>query len=533
MKNHATTKKFSFGHFILLLITVCFSVVLLALGVRGLPGNPTSSELVSDYWMKDGPFELSPERGRYGLMYSVMEDNSFVFSDDIAAFTSPDNAMRADGKVVSLFAPAVSYFLIPGYLVGKQFSLAQVGASSVILVFALINMLLIRTIAIRLGAHPIAATVGALAFLFATPAFAYAASIYQHHISTFLILASLYLLIRFKGLWSLLLIWLLVALSIPVDYPNFFLLFPIAIYAGLRLFIVEDMKEKLLIRFRFLGLLTLITAIIPIALFLAYNNAAYGNPFQLSGTLQTVQQAQRSQQQNELIETEQSKALEGLKDEKAPEIKKTAVGFFRSRLLFSGFYTHFVSPDRGILFFTPVMFFGIAGIIFALKRREGIFGVLLAVIGANVLLYSMWGDPYGGWAFGSRYLIPTYAVSSIFIALALTKLKRSNLFILSFFIILAFSIAVNALGAVTTNMNPPQVEAEGLSKQTGKVEKYTFERNFDFLIEEGSKSYIYRTYLAQNMLATDYYLFVSMPLVAFTGMLLVWLRVLGAQRRES
>jgi hypothetical protein len=178
---------------ILFLILILFISGVLTVSLRGLPGNPTVPELNLKTWKENGPFELSPERGRFALTYSIVEDKSFYFSKSIAGFASPDVGIQ-NGHYVSLFAPLLSFIAIPGYLIGKYFGASQVGTFAVISLFALFNFFLIRAIAIRLGSNKIAATLGALVFLFATPAFSYAVNLYQHHLSTFLILLSIWAL---------------------------------------------------------------------------------------------------------------------------------------------------------------------------------------------------------------------------------------------------------------------------------------------------------------------------------------------------
>src|SRR3990167_9827779 len=102
-------------------LLILFCTVILALGIRGLSGNPTAEELNSFQWKDSGPLELSPERGRFALLYSIVEDNSLQFSLPIARFATPDLGLSPDGKYVSLFAPAVSFIAIPGYVIGKYF----------------------------------------------------------------------------------------------------------------------------------------------------------------------------------------------------------------------------------------------------------------------------------------------------------------------------------------------------------------------------------------------------------------------------
>src|SRR3972149_11956450 len=85
-------------------LMLLFCVLVLGFSLRGYMGVPSEKELGSSYWKENGPFELSPERGRFALAYSVMEEGNLYFSENIAKFASPDIA-QANGKYVSIFAP--------------------------------------------------------------------------------------------------------------------------------------------------------------------------------------------------------------------------------------------------------------------------------------------------------------------------------------------------------------------------------------------------------------------------------------------
>jgi hypothetical protein len=93
----------------------------------------------------------------------------------------------------------------------------------------------------------------------------------------------------------------------------------------------------------------------------------------------------------------------------------------------------------------------------------------------------MWGDPWGGWAFGSRYLIPTYALLAFGLAFALSRWRYRLVILLLFVPLFTFSLWVNTLGAVTSLANPPEVQVLSLEKQSGHEQKYTFMRNWEFL----------------------------------------------------
>jgi hypothetical protein len=498
------------------LITLAFFLfccLIMSLTLRGNSGNPDAGALNTPAWTSEGPLELSPDRGRFALLYSVVEDKSVKFSISLARFATPDLAVNKNGEYVSLFAPGVSFLAIPGYVIGRYFGASQVGAFAIIALVAVFNMLLIRAISMRLGASAAAASIGAGTFAFATPAFAYAVSFYQHHISVFLILLSIYCLLRWNNWWSAALVWILCGFSITVDYPNLFLMLPVGLYALGRIFFIDsgNSESKLRLNFNPLRLLSLFAIIVPVMFFLWFNNASYADPFQLSGTLPRVEALDAAGKPVDSSDIEE--------DIQSNPNKKQAINFFKTRHLLNGFYTHLFSPDRGIIIFAPVIIIGLFGIFFIYKVDPDIANVLLAILGIDILLYSMWGDPYGGWAFGSRYLIPAYGLLGIGISFVLTRWKRNMMFLLIFFGILTYSSWVNTLGALTSNANPPKVEILDLEKKTGRVQKYTYARNLDYLKKDGSKSFAYREIFESRMDSEQYFRIVFMLIAIFNFIL--------------
>lgn len=482
--------------FIFLLVVI----FILALGIRGLPGNVSEADLSSPAWTEFGPFELSPERGRFALTYSVIENKSYSFSPYLAQFAAPDVGYK-DGKYVSLFAPAISYLIIPGYLLGKSFALSQVGAFAVIALFALVNFQLIRLITKKLGAAPNAANLAALTFLFATPAFAYAVSIYQHHTSTFLVLASLYLLLRKPSVLNTALIWFLCAAAIPIDYPNLFFLFPLGLYSLGRLIAIKISNTNFSINFNFRYLIALIGIVPPLLFFLWFNQVSYGSPTQFSGTVTQVKQIGS----DGLPAQTQSTATDSAKLAQAGSEKRSAIRFFNTRATLNGLYELWLSSDRGVITFTPVILLGFFGIYLLYKTGHRFTILMLGVIAGNVALYSMWGDVYGGWAFGSRYLIPTYAILAIGLGLALSKWRKSILFTILFLVLFIYSSGVGILGALTSSANPPKAEILGLEQLTGRAEKYSWDRNWQYLTTQGSKSVVYNSLVSSKLSAESYF----------------------------
>jgi hypothetical protein len=266
-------------------------------------------------------------------------------------------------------------------------------------------------------------------------------------------------------------------------------------------------KKIIQVNFNLLKPFALIAVIPPLLFFLWFNKTSYGSAFRLSGTIPRV------------VEIEGDKPLfyraseeKNVSENELGELeKKTAAGFFETRNIINGLYVHILSLDRGIVFYAPVILLGLMGMIIYGKKKN--ITVFWAIVGVNIILYSMWGDPWGGWAFGSRYLIPTYAVLSIFTPFVLSKLRKDIFLISIVLVLISYSVVVNSLGALTTIANPPEIEAQSLSEISGREEKFTFERNMDLLLENSSKSFVYNQFLKDSIYVWEYYYLVTLPIL--------------------
>lgn len=78
-------------------------------------------------------------------------------------------------------------------------------------------------------------------------------------------------------------------------------------------------------------------------------------------------------------------------------------------------------------------------------------------------------------------------------------------------------------GAITSNANPPEHEVLSIEALSGRVEKYTAERNWDYLRESGSKSFLYRAWVHRYVSAEQYYWGIVVLLVFGSGLLFVGL----------
>jgi hypothetical protein len=166
---------------------------------------------------------------------------------------------------------------------------------------------------------------------------------------------------------------------------------------------------------------------------------------------------------------------------------------------------------------------GLLGIYFASKAGARLAPLMVAVIGANLLLYSMWGDPWGGWAFGSRYLIPSYAILSIFLGYLLAKFNKNILLFIIFTLLCFYSVDINTIGALSTSAVPPKVQVLELEKVSGIVQKYNHERGLDLLKNGKSKSFVYNTYLSNTISALDYYKIITGSILVLISSQLLFL----------
>ncbi len=498
--------------------TILFCSLVLALSVKGIPGSPVGTDLVDPVWNETGPLEPSIEGGRFALLYSLVENKSFEFSEEVALLATPDLGYR-NGKYVSLFAPGASIIAIPGYILGKMVGLSQVGSFAVIALFALLNVYLIKKIAVHLGANSLASTIAALTFLFATPAFSYASTFYQHHISTFFILLSVFILIRFNTIASFIAIWIIYGIAFIVDYPNLIMMLPIAVFAVSKMLLIAKTNSKVNISYSIPKILTLLSVVLPLIFLFWYNQNANGGPLKLSGTLDRVMSFDT--EGIPLLGSDLVKEALEKKTLSAPP-DSSFFSAFLNKYSINGLYVHFLSPDRGMIIYTPIMLFGIFSLFKHIKKWNKNIVLLVCIAAFNIIVYSMWDDPQGGWAFGSRYLIPTYAVLSVFIAFLLTKFKKNALFLVLFFAVLSYSIGVNTLGAVSSTSNPPKHEALALEKQYKKPQKYTYFRNVDQLKSGDSKAFVYRAFANNYLSAWDYYANIVILLVVSFGFLLTY-----------
>jgi hypothetical protein len=181
-----------------------------------------------------------------------------------------------------------------------------------------------------------------------------------------------------------------------------------------------------------------------------YNQINFGSWKSLSGSLTSYQTIQ---EEKLLSNKNGDNIIKKIAESKNP------VGFFTEKRFVHGLQTLTTSDERGIFYFYPIFILAIPGLIYLLKKPTAETATMIASVGILIFLYSSWGDPWGGWAFGPRYLIPATSFLSLFI----TNWVSQSVYIMAKKILLlmlfGFSSAVALLGSLTTNSVPPAVEA--------------------------------------------------------------------------
>lgn len=489
--------------FILTTLTVLLVISLYGATLRGRLGNPSASSIDNELSQSGAAFETSQERSRYALILALVNNHRLDLGE-YASMGTPDIG-RVGDKYYSFFPPATSILAIPLYLLGVQLGAAQIWTFLISTLFAALTMLVLYRLSLRLKLAGATALFVALAFGFATNAWGYSVTLYAHLLSAFALVGGVALASHRNFTWAKSLgVWLLYAFAIFVDFPNIFAFFPIALVAGLRSFQLVTTKTRFTLSLR-------PTLLIGVLLFLAamcgygyYNYHYFGHPLKLSNTIDRVKDLK--------VVTNSS-----------PEVKNLSAAHALSpRKLIVGLTSFSVSHDRGLLIYTPVALLFVFGLASLLKRSN--LSLKLLLIGVpltNLLTYSMFGDPYGGWAFGSRYMIAILPELLVIAGLGLdyfarhaNRLLRVGVLVV-YSLVTLYSAGMSLLAPLTTNVIPPTIEAGTFAL----ADDYRIP--LEMLRLSHLNSFVYNRYLSTTLTGQEYYYLIYIPL-ALVLLLLIW-----------
>lgn len=446
---------------------------LLSLGIKGKKDlthyqNTKSTEL-------SGPFEASNSTARYALTEAMIDNHSFTLNPIEAKFASPDMTTYK-GKALSIFTPGVSFIGAPFYAFGKLFGLAQIFTYLSVTISALLNAILIYILARKIGTSKIASYISAVAFLFATNALPYAFGFTQHHFGLTIILLSVLNTMQKRNIINNFVLGILFSIGLMLDIPNSFLLLPVGLYVLSKHFSFTKSAKSIKVSFK-TALTGIIIGLIPfIILFGIYN-------YQTTGSYTKIAQLIGRQDDNT-----PSKPIVKTNDYD----KKYALN---TRNELQGLYILGLSDERSWLWYSPIVFFGFLGLYISYHKKKftTTSAIVLSIIFINFAVYSMFDDPWGGWSFGPRYLIPAAGLLCIFIGQGIDKYAKKIVFGFLFLAVAIYSIYITTLGTLTTTSIPPKQEAEALINPI----PYTYKYNQKLAAVNISKTYVYDAYLSK------------------------------------
>lgn len=477
-------------------------VLLIIIGISTvIKGDYHSYNYNDEYLGNDigTPFESTHSSSRYALIKSIVDNHTIFLSDDLAAFSSPDLTKTGD-RYISIFTPGIALLGLPAYILGRSIGYPQLVTFVFFSLISLINIYLVKNVAMLFKASSYAGLVAGLVFVFCTNSFVYSATITQHNVSTAIILATIILSFRSLTAANSALYGLLLALGIIVDIPNIILLAPQTIYYLSRFYIVAkgDKVSRRKISYTFLSLFLGMAPIMII--FGTYNYMATGSAYKLGQRL-----GRAIYPPNVNIETQKLVTS-------SPQYKEKFKQFDTERQI-EGYTILLTSKTRGIFRYSPIIILGLIGLISLYKKNINIslFQIILAIIMLNIILYATFNDPWGGWAFGPRYLIPATALLLVPLAHLITQSGKKILFGITFIILIAYSTYINTAGAITSSVVPPSVYTQNLTEKVHSNYKY----NFELIANNQSGSLLYNIWLSQYLTVSTYHLILSIGIVAF------------------
>lgn len=482
-------------HIFNIIIIILITLAACAATLKGDWGNIETSTVKGVYDQATMPLELSPERGRYILTKSLAENQSFSLTPELADAAFPDVGIY-NNKFYVYFAPGISLYVLPFYFLGQPYNAAQLVSFSSIAIFALLNSLLIYTIStqvFKFNAH--AGLAAALTFSIGSFALAYATTLYQHQATAFLTLSGFYGVWQYSqkrwygyiwGMWT----WIAYGLSMWIDYPNAILLLPIMVYFAACAISISPIKLGVALSFRWSAALLSIAFIALTVAHGYYNYLHFESPTRLSGHIVGY----KTILEQEIDLNSPTSTIGKLQAE------KESAGFFEEERIPNGLHTLLIAADKGLFVFAPIMIIGFITMLIVLVKPRLEYIILSSVVFTHLILYSSWGDPWGGWAYGPRYMIPIAAVLAIFIARALS-VQNAWKYAIRVLTLALFSISttITWIGALTTNAVPPASEAAVLNTS------YGIEYAWNFLSDDRTGSFAFNTYLKNYLDLNTYF----------------------------
>lgn len=484
--------------FLVLTFLIVLATVLYGATIRGVRGN-IDQDTGQRYTAVGMPFESSHERAPYALVLSIDKYKQINLTEGLAEFGSPDVG-KTNGKFFILFPPGVSFLIYPFYHFGKYYELSQLASYASISLYGLGSIFFLYLISREVLRLPIwSSAIVPLLWAFATTSWSYSVTIYQHVPVTFFLLLAFYSAWRFKqkGVFAYLwgsVVWFCYGLGLFIDFPSVFLALPIMFYFFLSSVGLEEKGKKQYLSIRPAFIFTSVFFVALIAVHGYYNQIAFGDYKKFGQSFSRYEGK---------VKYEAKLALQSAEATLSGTIKKSSTAsnpfsVFDEDRAIRGLESLTIADDRGLFYYSPVLLLGVIAWFFRKKEHPLEQGVLISLFVINIILYASFGDPWGGWAYGPRYLIPGMAFLSLFVGVFLHKFFLPWTGRLVFIPLFIFSAAISVLGVVTTNVVPPKVEGIPLGMQ------YNYIANFFYLFNGKTGSFVYREWFSTVLTISQY-----------------------------
>ncbi len=478
--------------------------------IKGLIGNLSPSATGENrIRVNKPPFETSMERGRYAQVVSLAESHNFDVNE-FYKFLKPDLAWY-NGNFFSTFPVGAAVLAVPFYILGKLVGLAQVFTFATSAFFSLSTAYIVYLICLQLKQKSKTAAFAAIVYSLASVAWAYSVSFSAHPISAFVLALGVLLFLKAESNQNNLMIFftlgLLFASGLFIDYPNMVIFLPIILFVFLGK-IITVVRSSELFDVHVSNFKAIVSNLLGFglifALFVGFNLFYFHKPIAFTNAY-TIKFLETSG-----IDFEKITLTNDIFNQHNYSNRFSMGGSFK------GIQTLLVSHDRGLFYYSPIYLLSIVGAIILFKKNKRITLVAISIFLVNLIIYASYDDPWGGWAFGPRYLIASLPVLAVLAGEGYEYV--SNRFgkkaVVVVMLVLAFSIGVALLGALTTNAVPPSIEAKG----TGLSDN--FMNNWYYIHHQGTSSFIHSLGILKNIPAFTYGLALWI-LISLSAILLV------------
>lgn len=434
------------------------------------------------------------QTSRFSIIYDIVRHHSLVPSLESARLSYPDIGF-VNGHYVPMVNPGASFFFLPSYALGVALHNPLIVSGIFSIIIATCNGLLIRHLLKGWGTSSTAASLAAIVFLFATPAFAFSSGYFPHHVTVLVLLLSLTTFQRRKDAYVSIFFPLLYGVSILIDYSNAVIFLPMALYFIWNYYVGPIVSNK---KYLTHALYSVMAFSAPMGILYEYNKIVYGSPFVLSGIVPEVLSPASMKSSIQVpIVNHAEKGLQFL---------------FHIHTLFKNLYIEFFRIDRGTIVFTPILLVGIFGLWYWYYTDKRSAFIITSTVLVVVFFYALFFDPAAGWSFGDRYLIPAYALLALGIGNALERWREKKIVLVGVGALMLYSTAINLLGVLTNNLNPP-LEIFHSSTQNSphiidRIVLLGYGRNITLIQHNTLTSYFYNSFFSTSISGSLYYWFV-------------------------